>query len=404
MTDVTFTQDDLVTCVDQLSRGRHKATGQANARFAYEFVWPYSNGTINRDTLNEILDRLYKHYPSYSSRDKANLFVKNFLEFLEDEKGYDLKKYLKIVKGYKPKKPRALNKFNIDDHDVLNLINHIKENQAHLADSQQAITQALFLAFTGMRQETSDRLRVKDVRTALNLAPYPSLLINSDIDKVDMEHYVPIHPVLVPLLEQIVTGKDDDQLIFESKRLYTFLYNHPLPCVDKQTGNFQPRFLRKYFTQKSDAIHMDRDVSDYIQSHNMSSVLWESYKNYTYEEIYERYASTWCNFPLHLVIPAEFIQSDPTGKPLTQIEILEKEIADKRTEIAEKRKTLELIKATPEEFIQEEQDRIDEWAYEQSIKDDETHSLIYESIKLDREMAELEEEIENAKSEKGIHW
>ena len=293
MTDITFTQDDLTICVDQLSKGRHKATGQANARFANEFVWPYSNGIINRDTLNTILDRLYEHYPSYSSRDKANLFVKNFLEFLEDEKEYDLKKYLKIVRGYKPKKPRALNKFNVDDSDILNLINHINEKQDHLADPQQATTQALFLAMSGMRQETSDRLRVKDIRTALNLAPYPSLLINSDIDKIDMEHYVPIHPLLVPLLEETITGKDDEDLIFESKRLYTFLWNHPLPCDDKQTGNFTVKFLRKYFTQKSDQIGMDSDLSDYIQSHNLNSVIWESYKHYTYKEIYQKYMGAW---------------------------------------------------------------------------------------------------------------
>ena len=293
MADITFTQDDLATCVDQLSKGRHKATGQANARFADGFVWPISNGVISRDTLNEILDRLYEHYPSYSSRDKANLFVKNFLEFLEDEKGYDLKKYLKIVKGCKPKRTRALNKFNIDDRDIRNLINHIKEKQAHLADPQQATSQALFLAMSGMRQETSDRLRAKDIRAALNLAPHPSLLINSDIDKTDTEHYVPLHPVLIPLLEQIIKGKDDEDLIFDSIRLATFLRNHPLPCIDKQTGNFMVKFLRKFFTQKSDKIGLDSDVSDYIQSHNLNSVTWRSYKHYTYEEIYEKYITAW---------------------------------------------------------------------------------------------------------------
>ena len=293
MTDITFTQNDLAVCVEQLSKGRHKATGQANARFADGFVWPYSNGIINRDTLNEILDRLYEHYPSYSSRDKANLFVKNFLEFLEDEKGYDLKKYLKIVRNHKPKRTRALNKFNIDDRDISNLVNHIKEKQAHLADPQQAITQALFLAMSGMRQETSDRLKVRDIRTALNLTPYPSLLINSDIDKTDTEHYVPLHPVLIPLLEQIIEGKDDDDRIFDSIRLATFLRNHPVPCIDKQTGNFKVKFLRKYFTQKSDEIGLDSDVSDYIQSHNLNSVTWRSYKHFTYDEIYNKYMASW---------------------------------------------------------------------------------------------------------------
>jgi len=293
MTDITFTQDDLATCIDQECRGKHKTKREAYTRHADRFVWPLSNGIIDRDSLNLIFDRAYEHYTSFSSREKVYLLVTDLLEFLEDEKGYDLKKYLKIVKGYKPKKPRKLNKFNVDDCDILNLINHIKNNPKPLADPQQAITQALFLAFTRMRQETSDRLRVKDIRAALDLAPYPSLFVNSDIDKTCVEHYVPIHPALVPLLEEIITGKDDEAKIFDSKRLYTFLYNHPLPCADKQTGNFQPRFLRKYFTQKSDQISMDRDLSDYIQSHNMSSVLWESYKNYTCEEIYNKYISAW---------------------------------------------------------------------------------------------------------------
>jgi len=311
MTNITFTQDDLAICVDQLSKGRHKATGQANARYANEFVWPISNGIINRDIVNEILDRLYAHYPSYSSRDKANLFVKNFLEFLEDEKGYDLKKYLKIVKGCKPKRTRALNKFNLDDHDILNLINHIKEKQAHLADPQQATTQALFLAFTGMRQETSDRLKVKDIKNALNLTPSPSLLINSEIDKTDTEHYVPLHPILIPLLTQLITDRNDEEKIFDSIRLATFLRNHPVPCIDKQTGNFMVKFLRKFFTQKSDKIGLDSDVSDYIQSHNLNSVTWRSYKHYTYDEIYNKYITSWG--PVVLC---------PNSSPLTEVDIL----------------------------------------------------------------------------------
>lgn len=52
------------------------------------------------------------------------------------------------------------------------------------------------------------------------------------------------------------------------------------------------------------------------------------------------------------------------------------------------------IKATSEEKIQADQDR---WEEEQREKDNEINSLVYESLRID-------EEIENAKPEKGIRF
>ncbi|HIH02476.1 MAG TPA: tyrosine-type recombinase/integrase [Methanoregulaceae archaeon] len=386
MDDISFTHDELNEFVTQISRGRHKSTGQANARFARDFIWVYTEGIINRNTIIITTTKLFEAYTSYSSRDKALSTVKRFLNYLQDTRDLNLNKYIKQIESIPNPKPRRINEIIVDDKDVTNLLNHINDNQTHLSDPHQAFTLTLLLAYTGMRPSTADRLTVRHIREAISLSPYPSVLVNHEIDKTGTEHYVPIHPSLIPILEESIKDKNDDDIIFESTKVATFLRNHKINSVNPRTKEMKVKYLRKYFIQKSTHAGLKNDFRDYTVSNEMNTIQWQHYKNFTYEQVYQEYLSVWGRI---------YFFEDPTladakEKPLSQVEILEKEIA-------EKRRMLEGIKTTSEENIQAEQDRWEQGREEQMRKDDEINTLVYELMQLD-------EEIENAKGEKGIHF
>ncbi|MEN6519294.1 MAG: hypothetical protein ABFC38_14160 [Methanospirillum sp.] len=384
MDDVSFTHNELDEFVAQISRGRHKSTGQANARFARDFIWVYTEGSINRDTIIITTSKLFEAYSSYSSRDKALSTVKRFLKYLQDTRDLNLNKYIKQIESIPNPKPRRINEIIVDDRDVTNLLNHINDNRAHLSDPDHAFTLTLFLAMTGMRPATADRLTVKHIKEAIGLSPYPSIFVNYEIDKTGTEHYVPIHPSLISPLEKSIEGKNDTETIFDSIKVATFLRNHKIVSVNPRTKELKVKYLRKYFIQKSTHIGLKNDFRDYIVSNEMNTIQWQHYKNFTYEQVYKEYLSVWGR--------VDFVEdsshADTKEQPLSKVELLEKEIV-------EKRKMLEAIKAEPEENIQAEMDRWEQGREEQMRKDDEINSLIYESIQLD-------EKIENAKSEKGI--
>jgi hypothetical protein len=237
-----------------------------------------------------------------------------------------------------------------------------------------------------MRQATAGKLKVGDIRAALK-SDKPCLLVDSRIDKTYTEHYVPLHPVVVKILGEVTDGKADDEQVFTSYTLLQrLLKDHPTPMINQPSLKVEVRDLRKFMIQKSKVeLKLNPDIINYVVSHNLGSLDWKYYQNFKPEVFYDEYMTSWGSVNLL----GGDATTDTPEKPLTQEEILEKDIA-------EKRKMLEAIKAEPEGNIQADLDRYDQFVEEERLKDDEIHSLILESIR-------LEEEIENAKSEKGIH-
>ena len=383
----SFTKGEMDEFINEISRGKDKTTIDTNRRHARDVIWANTEGRITKETTSGLINHVLTRCKSDSEQRKALGLTKRFYNHLNDTKeDGSLTKYLKQLDLIKVKKPRRLNTRITVDQDVENLINHIGQGTYRTANAKSHTTLVLFLAYTGMRPATANRLKVKNFRDALNRSPSPCIFVDYEIDKKWTEHWVPLHPTLIPLLKETIEGKADSDSVFDHISLQIYLKNHPLPTVTNPSMKVEVKDLRKFMIQKSTLLGLNDDIRDFIVCNEISGIQWEHYKNFTSEQIYQQYLSVWKSVNLF----AGPSTDDTEERPLTQAEILEKEIAEKRM-------MLDAIKAEPEENIQAEQDRYDRYEKEQSIKDDEVHSLILESIR-------LEEEIENAKSEKGILW
>jgi len=289
-----FTEDDLYDFVCLINKERDKTTQQTNTLFARDFVYPCTGGVINKTTTQAVIDKITAKYPSFSSRHKGLGFFKRYLNFLNGMKeGVNLTPFIKQIDLVKVNKPRKINEDIIFDDDIKALINHIKDGKDSIADPDNAIALVYFGAYTGMRQATSDRLTVKHIKDALSLSPTPCIFVNHEIDKTDTEHYVPLHPQLIPLLTKLIEDKEDNETIFTSSKLATFLKNHRLYQINIPTKYVFVKHLRKYFIQKSNEIGLKDDFRDYIVSNQMNSVQWQHYKNFTHKQIYEGYLRAW---------------------------------------------------------------------------------------------------------------
>jgi integrase len=308
-----FTEDELYDFVDQISRGRHKTMQQTNTLFARDFVYPCTKGVINKTTTQAVIDKITTKYPSFSSRRKGLGFFKRFLNHLNDTKEVNLTPFIKQIELFKVRKPRQINQDIIVDEDIKNLVNHIKDGKDSITNPENAIIFVYFGAYTGMRQATSDRLTVKHIKDALSLSPTPCIFVNHEIDKTDTEHYVPLHPRLIPLLTKLIEGKEDNDTIFGSSKLATYLKNHRLYQMNIPTKYVFVKHLRKYFIQKSNEIGLKEDYRDYIVSNQMNSVQWQHYKNFTHKQIYEGYIRSWGS--------VKFVDEEEIEEVLTTLEV-----------------------------------------------------------------------------------
>jgi hypothetical protein len=152
-------------------------------------------------------------------------------------------------------------------------------------------TLILFLSYSGQRTITASRLTISQFKMALGLTP-PVLTVNAEQDKIRLQHYVPLHPVIIPLIERIILGKSDDDLVFDYLGLQRWLKFHPI-SMNHTKGNLQQRDLRKFFEQKSDEIGFTDANKNFIMSHGVSSINWQSYKAFLPDNVYKRYMDCW---------------------------------------------------------------------------------------------------------------
>ena len=386
MGDITFTYDEMMKWVEEIGKERHRTTANNNLKVATEFIWPFTNGVITNDTIDAIRNGIFDHYngpKGGDSRKKALGVVKRFLNAFFDE---DTARFVKRLEQNKPRLPRRMNKRILEDGDIRNIINSIQRDEERPEIRQQHCALLTFLTYTGMRPASAIRLKVGNIRDAIQ-KDKPCLLVDDSIDKTFTEHYVPLHPVVVKILGDVIDGRADIEPVFTSYTLLQrFLKDHPTPMINQPSLKVEVRDCRKYMIQKSKvALKLNPEILDYIVSHNTSSLDRKHYTGYKPEVFYDEYMASWRSVNLL----DDHTTTDTEEKPPSESQRFEKEIA-------EKRKMLEAIKAEPEENIQADQDRYERFLEEERIKDAEIHSLIQESIR-------LEEEIENAKSEKGIH-
>ncbi|WP_440950285.1 hypothetical protein [Methanosphaerula subterraneus] len=292
-TSVFFTKEELDDFLIQINREREESTRLTNIRFARDFIYPCTAGFVNQATTNAVIEKITTTYTSTSSRGKGLGLFKRFLHYLENTKdGVRLTSYIKQIEAFKLKKSRKINRDIILDNDIKNLINHIKTGKDGIKDPDNAISLVFFGAYTGMRQATCDRLTVKHVRNALSLS-HPCILVNPEIDKTSTEHFVPIHPQLIPILKDLVKDLDDNDTIFSSKPLTIFLTKHRLNRSNDPTEFLYVKHLRKYFIQRSTILSLNNDFRDYIVSNQVNGIQWAHYKNFTFQQVYDAYLQAW---------------------------------------------------------------------------------------------------------------
>ena len=154
----------------------------------------------------------------------------------------------------------------------------------------------LFLSYSGQRTVTASRLTAKQFNDALN-QNLPVLTVEAEQDKIRLQHYVPIHPVLLPYIQKILIGKSENDAVFDYLGLQRWLKHHTI-AMSHTKGKIELKDLRKYFEQQSDAIGFYDADKNFIMSHGVSSVSWKSYKQFLPENVYNTYIRYWITVKL----------------------------------------------------------------------------------------------------------
>jgi integrase len=180
----------------------------------------------------------------------------------------------------------------IIQEDIQKTLNDIS-NDATLSDDKKLNYQSLilFLSYSGQRTVTASRLTAKQFSEALNQNP-PVLTVEAGQDKIRLQHYVPLHPLLLPYIKKVIIGKGDNDTVFDYLGLQRWLKHHTI-AMSHTKGKLELKDLRKFFEQKSDEIGFTDANKNFIMSHGVSSINWTSYKQFLPENVYKRYMECW---------------------------------------------------------------------------------------------------------------
>ncbi len=300
---IYFTEDDLGAFVTFRSRGVLIHTQQVIEQITY-VIWNHLQGVINESSLNKLADHYCKTLKSDRMMERNFQYTRAFFTYLY-KKRLDpmILAYLSIFE-----KPKAKRKFKlltsriIIDEDIRNALTALQADTS-IQDSRKANFMALiqFLAYSGQRPITASKVSMQQLTEALSHSP-PVLKVEASQDKIGMEHYVPIHPNLIGSLTAVIndtdrfwdrTGKvDGSYRSFDYLGACRWLREHAIP-MKHTSGKLELKDIRKFFEQKSDEVGFNDANKNFIMSHGVSSINWQSYKQFLPENVYKRYMACW---------------------------------------------------------------------------------------------------------------
>jgi hypothetical protein len=257
-------------------------------------IWTQLNGVINTKTLENLSEYYISKCKSSSALEKCFNYTRAFLTHL-----YKLRMDAKILSYHaiferpKNKQPiKLLTSRIIVQEDIQKTLNDICDDTT-LSDDKKLNYQSLilFLSYSGQRTVTASRLTAKQFNDALNQNP-PVLTVEAAQDKIRLQHYVPIHLVLLPYIKKVIIEKSDNDTVFDYLGLQRWLKHHPI-SMRHTKGKIELKDLRKFFEQKSDEIGFTDANKNFIMSHGVSSINWTSYKQFLPENVYKRYMECW---------------------------------------------------------------------------------------------------------------
>ncbi len=325
MGEIAFSYDEMMKWVFEIGRERDKTTANNNKKIAHDFIWPFTNGTITIDRMDAIRNGIYAHYngpKSESSRKKALGVTKRFLNNFFDD---DMSRFVKRLEQNKPRSSLRLNQRILEDEDIRNVIKRIQRDEDRIDIKKQHCALFTFLAYTGMRPATAQKLKVGDFREALTTKK-PCLIIDSKIDKTLTEHYVPLHPVVVKVLGEVIEGKGDNEPVFTSYTLLQrLLRGSQTPMINQPKLKVEVRDCRKFMIQKSKVeLKLNPEILNYIVGHNLGGIDPKYYTGYKREVFYDEYMAAWG--PIDLIDGLE--PRNGESPMLEVIQSLESTIAD----------------------------------------------------------------------------
>ncbi|MGZ7164464.1 MAG: hypothetical protein ACXVIK_09410, partial [Halobacteriota archaeon] len=226
---------------------------------AAEVFWNHTKGTISKNSLDSLRAFLFKKYDDYYAQSKVLNFTKGFLKYQAkltlDPRYLAFDMFLEKPRVRKVKKKMTARVVTKDD--IEHVLAVIKDERLKRSIDEEHARQytgiVLFGAFTGQRPYSSiAQLRVEQFREVLKLEK-PVLYVEPAQDKIRMEHYVPLHPQLVGVIEILCDGKEGSETMFILESFRKWLQKQRIQLA-RCNAHFTASDLRKFAEQHGDVV------------------------------------------------------------------------------------------------------------------------------------------------------
>jgi integrase len=300
---LNFTREELGAYVAYRSEGMAKKSKDWIIRSS-ETLWQSTKGEISHQTVTGLRTFVLEKYQSQDSHSKVLSFAVGFLNFLAqtkiDPSYLSFKLFLERPKTIKVKKALTERIVTREDiHSVFQRIAAKEEKGADPAKIRNYRAFALLASYTGLRPSTIQRLTFGQFRTALN-EEKPVLHVFAEQEKNRVEHYVPLHPVVIGAIREVLARDFDENddakpfFMFHSFEKWLERQKIPLPRVrDSSKAHLWLSDFRKFAEQFGDILGWDATNRKYVLAHGMTGVDWEHYKHPLPEDVYDIYMKHW---------------------------------------------------------------------------------------------------------------
>ncbi len=288
-----YTREDLLHYTEVRTKGlSYKSVRWLNT--SRDILWEKTKGELSTSSLSGLRDSVLDSFKSRGSWSKVFGFIVAFLKYLSkvnfDQRYRHLEVHLELPKAIRAVK--LLTSRIITIEDIQNTIKAIDDSKDLTFEKKLNYKcMVMFLAYSGQRVLTGAQITVSQFKEALRHAP-PVLTVEAHQDKIRLQHYVPIHPDVIPVLQEVIEGKREDEIAFDYNGLMRWLRENPVPLI-RINGKIELKDLRKAFEQISDEIGFTDANKNFIMSHGVSSINWQSYKQFLPENVYKRYMECW---------------------------------------------------------------------------------------------------------------
>ena len=295
--ELPFTKKELRSYTNARKLGLTQKSEDWIERASRTF-WNFSRGTVNKNSMEELLCTTLKKYRSESAKGKTLTFAKGFLKYLTktklDSRYYAFDIFLDRPKKLKVRK-NVTNRIIVKE-DIENILAYIQTafNEGRISQlrAQQYTAFVLFGAYTGQRSmATMMKLTVGQFRQALQLEK-PVVQVKASQDKIRMEHYVPLHPEVFKALQPLLNGRADDGLMFHYHSMCMWVKREKIPLT-RISGHFVLGDLRKFAEQHGDVIQWEQSNRAFVLTHGVSGVEWSHYRHPLPEYVYDVYMRYW---------------------------------------------------------------------------------------------------------------